>query len=50
MKEKELHLSLHLGVVAIGKGAFGSPSTKVANFSLLLKKRKLRNKHKYVTW
>ena len=25
--------SLHLGVVAIEKGAFGSPSTKVANFT-----------------
>ena len=25
-------LPLHLGVVAIEKGAFGSPSTKVANF------------------
>ena len=24
--------SLHLGVVAIEKGAFGPPSTKVANF------------------
>ena len=27
--------SLHLGVVAIEKGAFGSPSTMVANFTLL---------------
>ena len=26
---------LHLGVEAIEKGAFGSPSTKVANFILL---------------
>ena len=26
--------SLYLGVVAIEKGAFGSPSTKVANFTL----------------
>ena len=26
---------LHLGVVAIEKGAFGSPSTMVANFTLL---------------
>ena len=26
---------LHLGVVAIEKGAFGSPSTQVANFTLL---------------
>ena len=28
---------LHLGVVAIEKGAFGSPSTMVANFTLLCK-------------
>ena len=27
--------SLHLGVVAIEKGAFGSPLTMVANFTLL---------------
>ena len=27
--------SLHLGVVAIEKGAFGSPSTNVANFTTL---------------
>ena len=27
-------LPLHLGVVAIEKGTFGSSSTKVANFSL----------------
>ena len=27
-------LPLHLGVVAIEKGAFGSPSTMVANFTL----------------
>ena len=27
---------LHLGVVAIEKGAFGSPSTMVTNFSYLL--------------
>ena len=26
-----LRPSLHLGVVAIEKGAFGSPSTKIAN-------------------
>ena len=30
-------LPLHLGVVAIEKGAFGSPSSKVANFALLTK-------------
>ena len=29
-------LPLHLGVVAIEKGAFGSPSTVVANFTTLL--------------
>ena len=29
----ELCPPLHLGVVAIEKGAFGSPSTKVANFT-----------------
>ena len=28
--------SLHLSVVAIKKGAFGSPSTKIANFTYLL--------------
>ena len=28
----ELRPPLHLGVVAIEKGAFGSPSTKVANY------------------
>ena len=28
----ELHPPLHLGVIAIEKGAFGSPSTKVNNF------------------
>ena len=30
----ELRPPLHLGVVAIEKGAFGSPATKVANFTL----------------
>ena len=29
-------LPLHLGVVAMEKGAFGSPSTKVANFTYSL--------------
>ena len=29
----ELHPPQHLGVVAIEKGAFGLPSTKVANFT-----------------
>ena len=29
-------LPLHLGVVAIEKGAFGSPSTTVANFTFTL--------------
>ena len=32
----ELRPPLHLGVVAIEKGAFGSPSTMVANFTYLL--------------
>ena len=34
--ERSSVLPLHLGVVAIEKGAFGSPSTMVANFTLLL--------------
>ena len=29
-------LPLHIGVVAIEKGAFGSPSTKVANFTYFI--------------
>ena len=29
-------LSLHLSVVAIGKEAFGSPSTMITNFNLFL--------------
>ena len=33
-REKSSALPLHLGVVAIEKGAFGSPSTTVANFTL----------------
>ena len=33
MQEKECHLSLQLGVVAIEKGAFGLPSTVVANLT-----------------
>ena len=32
-RERSSALLLHLGVVAIEKGAFGSPSTKVANFT-----------------
>ena len=36
-KEKESHPPLHLGVVAIEKGDFGSPSTMFANFILLTK-------------
>ena len=32
----ELWPTLHLGVVAIEKGAFGSPSTTVANFTYFL--------------
>ena len=35
------HLHRHLGVVAIEKGAFGSPSTKVADFTYL---------YIYITW
>ena len=31
----EKHPPLHLGVVAIEKGAFGSPLTKVTKFTLL---------------
>ena len=40
--------SLHLGVVAIEKGAFGSPSTMVANFTLLLSRVKRSNPEKGV--
>ena len=29
------HPPLHLGVVSIEKGAFGSPSTKAANITLI---------------
>ena len=37
---------LHLGVVAIEKGAFGSPSTMVANFTYLLyTHKKSRSRH-----
>ena len=32
----ELRPPLHLGVVAIEKGAFESPTTKVVNFTYLL--------------
>ena len=32
-KERSRAPPLHLGVVAIEKGAFGSPSTKVTNFT-----------------
>ena len=35
--ERSLSPPLHLVVVAIGKGAFGSPSTTVANFTSLYK-------------
>ena len=35
-RERSSTLPLHLSVVAIEKGAFRSPSTKVANFTLLL--------------
>ena len=33
---KEKRPSLHFGVVAIEKGAFGSPSTTVANFTYFI--------------
>ena len=33
-KSRERSSILHLGVVAIEKGAFGSPSIKVANFTI----------------
>ena len=32
-RERSKHPPLHLGVVAIEKGAFGPPSTTVANFT-----------------
>ena len=32
-QSREWSSALHLGVVAIEKGAFGSPSTMVANFT-----------------
>ena len=35
-------LPIHLGVVAIEKGAFGSPSTKVANFTYFIISRNLQ--------
>ena len=35
-RERSSALPLHLGVVAIEKEAFGSPSTTVANFTTLL--------------
>ena len=35
--------SLHLGVVAIEKEAFGSPSTNVANFTLLYPSAELQS-------
>ena len=34
-RERSSTLPRHLGVVAIEKGAFGSPATKVANFLLI---------------
>ena len=45
----ELHPPLHLGVVAIEKGAFGSPLTAVANFSLLIN-QKCQEKPKSICW
>ena len=41
-RERSSALPLHLGVVAIEKGAFGSPSTMVPNFTLLFVTFKLR--------
>ena len=35
-RERSSALPQHLGVVAIEKGTFGLPSTKVANFTLLI--------------
>ena len=35
-RERNSALPLYLSVVAIEKGAFGSPSTKVANFTFYL--------------
>ena len=35
---------LHLGVVAIEKGAFGSPSTTVTNFLLYISQNIIKNK------
>ena len=35
-RERSSALPLHLGVVAIEKGAFGSPLTTVANFTLYI--------------
>ena len=37
----KLHHPLHLNVVAIEKGAFGSSSTKFANFTFTYKKSKV---------
>ena len=42
-------LPLHLGVVAIEKGAFLSLSTTAANFTLLTRKKTLLNRQLY-TW
>ena len=39
-KERSSALPLHLGVVAVEKGAFGSPSTMVANFTLFTFRRR----------
>ena len=47
IQRNELRPALHLGVVAIEKGAFGSPSTLVANFTYLTKYHTY-NKLKYL--
>ena len=42
IQRKELHPPLHLGVVVFEKGAFGSPSTTVAQF-IFIKNLKSEN-------
>ena len=41
MQGKGMRISLHLRLVAIEKGAFGSLSTTVANFTLYITKNLL---------
>ena len=42
--KKECRLSLHLGAVAIEKGDFKSPWTKVANFTLYIYNRLINDR------